>query len=204
MDLFNTEQSVNILPLDGTAIYYGKILNNTKANHYYQTLLSTIDWKNDEAIIFGKKIITNRKVAWYGQLAYSYTYSKTTKFALPFTDELLELKELTENITKTSYNSCLLNLYHNGTEGMAWHSDGEKMLQKNGSIASLSFGAERRFCFKHKINQQKIELVLESGSLLEMKNETQSNWLHRLPTAIHVKQPRINLTFRTIEIKKAI
>jgi alkylated DNA repair dioxygenase AlkB len=204
MDLFNTELSANILPLDGTAIYYGKILNNTKANHYYQTLLSTIDWKNDEAIIFGKKIITNRKVAWYGQLAYSYTYSKTTKFALPFTDELLELKSLTESITKTSYNSCLLNLYHNGTEGMAWHSDGEKMLQKNGSIASLSFGAERRFCFKHKINQQKIELVLESGSLLEMKNETQSNWLHRLPPVIHVKQPRINLTFRTIEIKKAI
>ncbi|MEY2829545.1 MAG: hypothetical protein RIQ33_1403 [Bacteroidota bacterium] len=204
LDFFNTIKPINILPHSGTVIYYGKILPEAQANQHFNTLLNTIDWKNDEAIIFGKKIITARKVAWYGQLAYSYTYSKITKFALPFTPELLELKQLTERITKATYNSCLLNLYHDGTEGMAWHSDAEKMLQKNGSIASLSFGAERKFCFKHKINQQKIELILESGSLLEMKNQTQSNWLHRLPPTAKILQPRINLTFRTIEIKKAI
>ncbi len=167
-----------------------------EADHYLERLLNTIEWKNDEAVIFGKHIITKRKVAWYGDDFYSYTYSNTTKTALLWTPELLELKQLVEAKTGSTYNSCLLNLYHDGSEGMAWHSDDEKMLNRNGSIASLSFGAERKFAFKHKQDQQMVSLVLEHGSLLEMKDETQTHWMHRLPPTTLVKRPRVNLTFR--------
>ena len=90
------------------------------------------------------------------------------KKALPWTKELLELKKLVEKETGESFNSCLLNLYHDGTEGMAWHSDAEKDLKKNGAIASLSFGAERKFSFKHKLTKELVSLVLEHGSLLVM------------------------------------
>ena len=148
MDLFNSHSISNILPTDGEVNYYGRILNNEKAQHYFDQLLQHIQWENDKAIIFGKLIITKRKVAWYGDKSFNYTYSKTTKSALPWTKELLELKEIVENKTGETFNSCLLNLYHNGEEGMAWHSDGEKDLKKNGAIGSLSFGAERRFSFK--------------------------------------------------------
>ncbi len=199
MDLFNTiTKNTNLLPQDGTANYFGKVLSSIGANNYLQTLLTTIEWKNDEAIIFGKHIITKRKVAWYGESVFEYKYSNITKQALLFTTELLELKKMIEEKTNESYNSCLLNLYHNGNEGMAWHSDGEKDLKKNGAIASLSFGAERKFSFKHKQTKQKISLVLEHGSLLLMKDATQTNWLHRLPPSKLVTKPRINLTFRTI------
>ena len=98
----------------------------------------------DEALIFGKHIITKRKAAWYGDENYSYTYSNFTKHALPWTKELSDLKKFAEEKTGAAYNSCLLNLYHTGDEAMAWHSDDEKMLEKNGTIASLSFGAERK------------------------------------------------------------
>jgi alkylated DNA repair dioxygenase AlkB len=81
---------------------------------------------------------------------------------------------------------------------MAWHSDGEKDLKKNGAIASLSFGAARKFAFKHKGTKKTISIVLDPGSLLVMKDETQSHWLHRLPPTKLVSLPRINLTFRTI------
>src|SRR5690606_40284895 len=94
------------------------------------------------AIIFGKEIITKRKVAWYGDKPFEYTYSNTTKLALPWTKELLELKIKIETQTGETFNSCLLNLYHSGEEGMAWHSDAEKDLKKNGAIASLSFRSE--------------------------------------------------------------
>jgi alkylated DNA repair dioxygenase AlkB len=161
-------------------------------------LMQSIEWKNDEAIIFGKKIITKRKVAWYAEEAFKYTYSKTTKSALLWTPALLELKSNIEKIAGETFNSCLLNLYHNGSEGMAWHSDGEKDLKKNGTIASLSFGEERKFSFKHKETKIKKELILENGSLLLMKGKTQSNWLHRLPPSKRIINPRINLTFRTI------
>ena len=197
------DSTKNLLPKDGTVNYYGEILNPTEANHYLNILLNCIEWRNDEAIIFGKKIITKRKVAWYGENPFEYTYSKTTKLALPWTNELLELKTKVEQITGETFNSCLLNLYHNGNEGMAWHSDGEKDLKKNGAIASLSFGAKRKFAFKHKETKKKVELILKHSSLLVMKDETQSHWLHQLPKTKLITKPRVNLTFRTIEENKS-
>ena len=200
MELFDfpSDPSVNLLPGEGIVNYYGKLMSASEANAMAQALLDRIEWRNDEAVIYGKRIITKRKVAWYGEEAFSYTYSNTTKTALPWTPELLFLKNLAEKHSGETYNSCLLNLYHDGSEGMAWHSDGEKDLRKNGAIGSLSFGAERKFCFKHKQSGEKIDIFLEAGSLLVMKGETQTHWLHRLPPTTKVHQPRINLTFRTI------
>lgn len=194
----NFDAEINLLPKDGTVNYYGKILDQKQSDRFYQTLLETIEWKNDEAVIFGKKILTKRKVAWYGDENFEYTYSNSTKKAIPWTKELLQLKKMAEEKTGEKFNSCLLNLYHDGSEGMAYHSDGEKDLKKDGAIASLSLGAERKFSFKHKETKEKVELILEHGSLLVMKEETQSFWLHRLPPTKKVFTPRINLTFRTI------
>lgn len=200
MDLFSSETVKNILPFDGITNYHGVVFNKKQCEFYYRKLLETIDWKNDEAIIFGKKIITKRKVAWYGESAFSYKYSGIIKTANIFTKELLQLKKIVEKESGETYNSCLLNLYHSGEEGMAYHSDGEKMLKKNGAIASLSLGATRKFSFKHKENKQRIDVILENGSLLVMKEGTQTNWLHRLPPTKRVQASRVNLTFRTIEI----
>lgn len=199
MDLFNSEIDQNLLPYDGEVLYYGATLPIKKAQEFYDLLMENIEWQNDKAIIFGKTIITKRKVAWYGEKPFKYTYSKTTKSALPWTKELIELKEIVEKKTGETFNSCLLNLYHSGEEGMAWHSDGETDLKKNGAIGSLSFGAERKFSFKHKNTKHTVSIVLEKGSLLVMKGTTQENWLHRLPPTKKVKSPRINLTFRTIK-----
>lgn len=200
MDLFDYKPDVskNWLPYEGTVNYYGKLLDQEAANHYLKALLENIEWRNDEAVIFGKKIITKRKVAWYGEKPFEYTYSNITKHALSWTKELLELKELIEKETGETFNSCLLNLYHTGDEGMAWHSDGEKDLKKDGAIGSMSFGAERKFSFKHKQSKERVELILEHGSLLVMKDTTQTHWLHRLPPTKRVSTPRVNLTFRTI------
>ncbi len=200
MDLFNNSLSIlaNLLPKDGIVNYYGRVLSPQQANEYFQILLQNIEWKNDEAIIYGKHILTKRKVAWYGDKPFEYTYSKVTKQALPWTSELLALKALAEDKSGEKFNSCLLNLYHNGDEGMAWHSDAEKDLKKDGAIASLSFGAERKFAFKHKQSKEMVSLSLENGSLLVMKGTTQSHWLHRLPPSKLVNKPRINLTFRMI------
>ena len=200
MDLFNQEKVTNILPYDGITNYHGQILSEELNLFYYEKLFNDIEWKHDEAVIFGNRIITKRKVAWYGDANYDYNYSNVTKRALIWTKELLALKKIVEKESNATYNSCLLNLYHSGEEGMAWHSDGEKLLKKNGEIGSLTLGAERKFSFKHKVSKVKIDIVLERGSLLVMKGTTQTNWLHRLPPTKLVKTPRINLTFRTINV----
>jgi alkylated DNA repair dioxygenase AlkB len=198
MDLFNTASVVNLLPYDGAADYYGKVFTLKETQHYLDRLLTTIEWRNDEIILFGKHIQTKRKVAWYGDDTYSYTYSKMTKQALVWTDDLRALKQKAEEVSGASYNSCLLNLYHGGDEGMSWHSDNEKELERDGAIASFSFGAERKFQFKHKGTGQLVEVLLESGSLLVMRGPCQTYWLHALPKTKKVRQPRVNLTFRTI------
>jgi alkylated DNA repair dioxygenase AlkB len=184
------------LDSDGVAYYYGKILTFDEADRYFHSLLQDIPWKNDEVVIFGKQIATKRKVAWYGDSNYLYIYSNSVKQALPWTRELVNLKQIVEKLSNTLFNSCLLNLYHDGNEGMGWHSDDEKSIEEYSTIASVSFGAERKFSFKHKRNNKTISVILEHSSLLIMKEGTQKNWLHSLPKSNKIILPRINLTFR--------
>lgn len=202
MDLFSKDvrSDHNLLPKDGAVHYYGSVFSHKDADHHFNQLSHNIDWRPDEAKIMGKHIFTKRHVAWYAEHAFDYRYSGITKKAHLWTDDLLTIKKIVEDTTEERFNSCLLNLYHDGSEGMTWHSDGEKMLKKNGAIASVSLGAERKFSFKHKNTKEKIDVFLEHGSLLVMKGETQSHWLHRLPPTTRVKTPRINLTFRTIVV----
>jgi len=198
MNLFGDAPDVNLLPCDGTVNYHGRVFTMDEEKRYFDALLHGIPWTHDEVVIFGKRIITAREVAWYGDAGFAYTYSGTTKQALAWTPELLELKAVVERLTGSRFNSCLLNLYHHGGEGMSWHSDDEKSLGNHPVIASLSFGAERKFSLKHKRQPHAVSLVLESGSLLVMKDATQANWLHSVPKSKKVTAPRINLTFRAM------
>lgn len=205
MDLFSPllTEPINILPCDGEVNYHGEVMPLVDSEYYFERLLNNITWRPDQALIMGKIIETKRKVAWCANTLdgkpFEYSYSGVTRKSLPFTQELLTLKALVELQTNETYNSCLLNLYHSGDEGMAWHSDGEADLKENGAIASLSLGAERKFSFKHKQSKQVISLQLKPGSLLVMKGITQRHWLHALPPTKKTAEPRINLTFRTID-----
>lgn len=198
MDLFNSNTEENILPYDGEAVYFGSVFSGARAKGVFEDLLSLIAWEHDQVKLFGKVIVTKRKVAWYGDEPYDYTYSNATKTALPWTPLLLDLKSQAERLSHATYNSCLMNLYHDGSEGMAWHSDDEKTLEGGAAIASLSFGASRKFAFKHKTSGVKRSVILESGSLLVMRGPVQQHWQHRLPPTKKVLTPRINLTFRSM------
>ena len=198
MDLFHSAEIKNILPYDGHACNYGFVFNKDTCRIYFDKLMETIPWKPDELIMFGKHIITSREIAWFGDADYEYSYGNTIKKALPWTRDLLKIKKKVELISGTLFNSCLLNLYHNGNEGMCWHQDNEKELGDNPTIASLSFGVSRKFSFKHKSTKQRIDMILESGSLVIMKDQTQEYWLHSVPKSKKITQARINLTFRNI------
>lgn len=186
----------NIINQDGQAIYYSAIISMEEMASFYTILFNKIAWEQDQIIMFGKAITTKRKVAFYADQNIDYTYSNVKKKGLSWTPELLQIKSLIESHTGATYNACLLNLYHNGDEGMGWHSDDEKEIVPNSSIASLSIGAERKFAFKHKTTKETVNLILENGSLLEMKGPIQQYWWHSLPKTKKVQAPRINLTFR--------
>jgi len=190
------EKFPNIINQDGEVISYGKIFSDELSAHIFDELSNKISWMNETVIMFGKAITTKRKVAFYANEGISYTYSKITKNALQWLPVLEQVKITIEQYTDQKYNACLLNYYHNGNEGMGWHADNEKEIITHSSIASVSIGANRKFSFKHKISKEVISVILENGSLIEMKGELQQYWLHSLPKSLKVTAPRINLTFR--------
>jgi len=189
-------ESENLLPKDGIAIYHGVIFGEKEATQISKELLDTIPWKQDEVVMFGKKIMTKRKVAWYADAGINYTYAGVKKSGLQWTEPLLKIKQKVEAITGSTYNACLLNLYHEGEEGMGWHRDNEKEIVAESSIASVSLGAARKFAFKHATTNERVDIELENGSLLDMKGAIQQYWYHALPKTMRIKQLRINLTFR--------
>lgn len=196
MDLFPADPNENLLPCDGDVRDCGCVYDVAAADEAFAWLCDHIPWVPDEVWMFGQKRQTARKVAWFGDEDFAYQYAGITRRGLPWLPELLSIKERVEQCSGERFNSCLLNLYHDGREGMGWHSDDEVVLEKRAAIASLSFGAERRFCFKHKSTGEKVETRLGHGQLLLMKGTTQENWLHAVPKSTRVHGPRVNLTFR--------
>lgn len=194
----DSSEKIKLIEKDGLVEYMPICFSSQESEHYLMKLVETIPWQHDVIQLFGKTIHTKRKVAWFGSEAFQYTYSGNTKTALIWTKELLEIKKVIEKLTGESFNSCLLNLYHNGEEAMGWHADNEKDLKENGTIASVSFGVTRKFSLRHTNSKEIVSVDLENGSLLLMKNEIQKHWVHRLHPSKKIKQMRINLTFRTI------
>lgn len=196
--IMSNSEFLEIISQQGKAEYFGRIFSDEKSFIYYVKLIEEINWKHDIIKMFGKEIVTKRKVAFYGDKGISYRYSGKTKSAENWPDFLLEIKSTVEEISGNTFNACLLNLYNNGSEAMSWHSDNEKEILENSAIASVSFGAERKFGFRNNSTKEEISLILENGSLLIMKDEIQKYWKHKLYVNSKIDSPRVNLTFRTI------
>lgn len=194
MDLFNN--SSNLLPYDGLVRNMGCIYSKKEAQSILETLQNEIRWQEEELQMFGKKIKMRRKVAWYSDRNFTYRYSGVDKTGHLWTPLLKQLKDQVENLSGAQFNSCLLNYYLDGQDGMGWHSDNEKSLVKDACIASLSFGAERIFKLKHKQTKEVVNIPLESGQLILMEKQTQEFWKHSIPKSKKIHKPRINLTFR--------
>lgn len=171
-----------------------------ESENYLQTLLETINWQQDHIRMFGKSLPLPRLTAWYGDSGAAYTYSGIRNEPQSWTPDLQQIKARVEALSKTSFNSVLLNYYRHNQDSMGWHADDEPELGQNAAIASVSFGVTRGFQFRHKTRKDlpKVKILLPSGSLLLMQGTTQHNWQHQVAKSAKVSGPRINLTFRYI------
>jgi alkylated DNA repair dioxygenase AlkB len=184
---------------NGEYIYAPSFFNVSKADYYFKKLKSEIDWKQEEMIMYGKRLKFPRLTAWYGDNDRSYSFSGITLNPKPWTNDLIDIKRNIETKCNVIFNSVLLNLYRNGKDSISWHTDAEKELGTNPVIASVNFGADRTFQLRHQVTKQKIEIELNHGSLLIMQGELQHYWQHQVPKTSKVIGQRINLTFRVIK-----
>lgn len=186
---------------DADVRYFRQCFSPAASDLFLHALQTTIAWRQESIQIFGKEIPQPRLTAWYGDEGAIYTYSNLTNYPQPWIAPLLAIKARVEEIAQASFNAVLLNCYRNGQDSMGWHQDNEPELGPNPVIASVSFGATRRFQFRHKKRKDldTITIALEHGSLLLMQGTTQSYWKHQLPKTTQAVSARINLTFRFIQ-----
>ena len=202
-DLFAPTPTDNLLPCDGKVNDLGIVIDYPSALYY--ALLTTLPWQSDIVTLFGKTHVTTRQIVWMGDSDASYQYSGHTRQAIAWTDSVFHVKHHVEQqLLKigihANFNSCLLNYYPSGDEGMGYHADDEKELCNQPIIASLSLGATRKFVLKHKKTQDKVELYLESGQLIVMHGATQKYWKHSITKTKTVHEGRISLTFRQMAL----
>jgi len=171
-----------------------------ESDRYFAQLLTETHWRQETAHLFNQAIPIPRLTAWYGDAGKSYTYSGIEMQPEAWTETLLAIKAAVETVIPARFNSVLLNLYRDGQDGVGWHSDAEPVLGRNPIIASVSFGATRRFSLKHKRRKdlKPVHLHLSHGSLVLMQGPTQHHWVHQVPKTTKSIEPRINLTFRII------
>ncbi|WP_300976767.1 alpha-ketoglutarate-dependent dioxygenase AlkB [Flavobacterium sp.] len=197
--LFDSEPIVFDVP-DASISYYPNFFSNEEAAILFGALQKEIPWQQDDIKVYGKVYPQPRLTALFGNEGKSYSYSHLIMHPHKWSPLLLTIKEKVEKATETIYSTVLLNYYRDGKDSNGWHADNEKELGTNPIIASLSFGAERVFQLKHNhLQNQKINLTLEHGSLLLMKGTTQHFWKHQIPKTTKQIGSRINLTFRIIK-----
>lgn len=184
---------------DAELLYYSSFFDKKESDRIFKTLLETIEWKQDKIVMYGKELPLPRLSAWYGDNNKPYTYSGITLNPLPWTDELLLIKEKIESEAKVIFSSVLINRYRDGQDYVGWHTDAEKELGKNPVIGSVNFGATRKFQLRRIDNhREKFEVELKHGTFLVMQGSTQHFWQHQVPkTALKIGE-RLNLTFRVI------
>jgi len=190
----------SIFTLPGAEIYmHYNFFDKNESDEIFATLYQSVKWEQRYISLYGRKVALPRLVSWYGDRGKLYKYSGMEMRPSPWTKPLMQVKNRIEKVCEDTFNSVLLNLYRDGSDSIAWHSDDEKELGKNPLIASVSFGETRLFKLRHKFQKElKLNLQLSHGDLLIMGGTTQSYWQHQIPKNRESRQPRINLTFRKI------
>jgi len=201
LDLFQEKNVTQELTKinNGEYLYIPNFFNKNESDFYLKTLLEIIDWKQEKMNMYGKNVKFPRLTSWYGDNDKPYSFSGITLNPNNWIKELIDIKNKIEPKCNTEFNSVLLNLYRNGNDSISWHTDAEEELGKNPVIASVNFGATRKFQLRHKNTKEKIEINLTHGSLLIMKGELQHFWQHQVPKTKKEVDKRINLTFRQIK-----
>jgi alkylated DNA repair dioxygenase AlkB len=185
---------------NGEYLLYPDFFSKKESNLYLQNLKENIDWKQESMNMYGKQVNFPRLTAWYGDNNKPYSFSGITLAPKVWTKEILEIKDKIEPLSKVQFNSVLLNRYRNGNDSISWHTDAEKELGINPIIASVNFGATRKFQLRHIKTKEKLEIELTHGSLLIMQGELQHFWQHQVPKTSKIVNERINLTFRVIKL----
>ena len=172
--------------------------NQVDSNELLKKIISDLPWESMAIKMFGKDITIPRLQCWVGDKGCDYKYSGKKLNRQDWTTDLIMIREKIYKELNIDFNSVLVNYYRDGKDSMGWHSDNERELGPNPTIASISLGSERDLVFRNKINKEVLPIPQTHGCLILIDGKTQKNWQHAIKKTRKVIGPRINMTFRNI------
>ncbi len=161
-------------------------------------LRDELEWEQREIVLFGRRVLQPRLIAWAGDLGYRY--SGQTLEPRDFTPTARRLLERVRAETGESFNHVLVNRYRSGDDSMGLHADDEPELGRDPVVATVSLGAVRRFVVRPRRKQDGDgqDLWLGHGALLVMGGACQRHYVHGVPREAGARGERISLTFRRL------
>lgn len=183
-------------------LYEPALFDASDCHAYLDKLIRHTPWEQRSVVMYGQEVLTPRLTAWFGDPDTNYSASGHESRPLPWTHDLLEIREKVETFCAIRFNSVLLNYYRDGRDSVSWHDDQDGIAGRNRLVGSVSFGAARVFDFRLKSDHaKKYSITLENGSFLLMRGNFQRDWQHRIAKSANACGPRINLTFRISNVK---
>ncbi len=153
---------------------------------------TTMRWEQTEVLRYDRYVPEQRLGA--GMRADSHPVTRQTELHL-------------QSRYRVRFDGVTALLYRNGSDFQGLHSDREMRWLDETLIAIVVLGARRPFVFRPR-NERPIErvpagehpddvvLTPGEGDLLVMGGACQRQWLHGVPAAPGVAEPRISLTWR--------
>jgi alkylated DNA repair dioxygenase AlkB len=188
--------------LSGLIDYQPGLFTRLESDQLLKKLIAGVSWEQKSVTMYGKEMLTPRLNAWFGDQDADHSIAGDGSKPLPWTDDLLFIRERVEKASGTKFNSVLLNFYRDGNDSVAWHDDMDKIPGRNRTVGSVSFGEVRLFDIRNKADHKmKFSIPLEHGSYLLMKGDFQQDWDHRIAKSTKPMKERINLTFRISRTK---
>lgn len=182
-------------PLPSAARYVPGLFTEDESAALFDRLRPALPWHRPRLFLYGRWVNMPRAVCWFGPIAYRY--SNHMHKPAPMPAEIETVCDRVYAATGLAFNAVLCNLYENGNDSVSWHADDDFTPGEHSAIASISFGAARRFDLRHKTGRPTHSIDLMPGSLLLMGSGMQSEWEHAVPKVAHAGE-RINLTFRCV------
>lgn len=204
LDIFGGVNFNNTV-LSGLIDYQPGLFSKLESDRLLKSFIENVPWEQRAVMMYGKEILTPRLTAWFGDQDADYSITGEGAKPLPWTDDLLFVRERVEKVSGTKFNSVLLNYYRDGNDSVAWHDDMDKIPGRNRTVGSVSFGEVRLFDIRNKADHNmKFSIPLEHGSYLLMKGDFQQDWDHRIAKSTKPMKARINLTFRISRSKNNV
>jgi alkylated DNA repair dioxygenase AlkB len=192
----------DLIPAASVFSHHPGWLSGNEADVLFARMLETIGFEQGKVKVWGKTYDEPRKTSMHAKdVRTKYVYSGSEKTTKPFTDDMHDISSRIEKDFGIVVDTCLVNLYEDGTRNIGWHADDESGLSREHGgphVFSVSLGTGRKFRLRRNGTTKgwEHEYVLQSGDLFHMNGDCQKLYKHSIPKEPKIKKPRISLTFR--------